>query len=191
MRTLKTPWRASQGEDQGTAEPAPADRCRAVVVTCIDYRFVEPLGDLLSQHGLRGQYDLLAWPGGAAAFTSPDRQPLIKAIALARELHSPSEVILVAHHDCGRLGGSARFPGPQAEIATLETALTIAGETVAGHFPTLDVHLVRLEMEGARSVGSASPARVARGPGDEQEQVDPPAEDRVARLQRPTAVESR
>ena len=54
-----------------------------------------------------------------------------EAIGLACSLHDPAEIVLVAHHDCGRLGGSAYFPGRQAEITALDTALAMAGETVA------------------------------------------------------------
>lgn len=143
---------------------ARAGRCRAVVVTCIDYRFVEPLRDILADHGLTGAYDLLAWPGGAAAFTGPDREPLTEAIALARELHDPLEVILVAHHDCGRLGGSACFPGREAEIATLDTALAMAGAALAERFPELHMRLIRLDMDGACSIGTVSPAQAVGGP---------------------------
>lgn len=74
---------------------------------------------------------------------------------MACELHSPAEIVLVAHHDCGRLGGSACFTGTQAEIATLETALAIAGEVVAEQFPSLRLHLVRFDFNGPRTVAAA------------------------------------
>lgn len=121
--------------------------CRAVVVSCIDYRFVEPLRRFLADHRLTSTVDLIAWPGGAAALTTPDRDALVDTIGLACELHAPAEILLVAHHDCGRLGGSACFPGRQAEIATLDTALAMAAEIVADRFPALRVRLVRLDFD--------------------------------------------
>ncbi len=130
----------------------PLGQCRAVVVSCIDYRFVEPLRRFLAGHRLTGAVDLIAWPGGAAALTTPDRDALVVAIGLACELHDPADILLVAHHDCGRLGGSACFPGRQAEIATLDTALAMAGEIVAGRFPALRVRLVRLDLDGPPAV---------------------------------------
>lgn len=134
---------------------APA-KCQAVVVSCIDYRFVEPMRRFLAGRGLTGVVDLIAWPGGAAAFATPDRDAIVDALRMACELHDPAEIVLMAHHDCGRLGGSACFAGPQAEIATLESALAIAGEIIAEQFPTLRLHLVRFDFSGPRTVSEAS-----------------------------------
>ncbi len=119
-------------------------RCEAVAVSCIDYPFIESLRQFLDAQVLTGTVDLIGWPGGAMALTTPDRDAVLDAIAFSYELHHPSSVVLVAHEDCDQLGGSACFAGPQAEIATLDTALTIAGEIVAKRFPTLRVQLVRL-----------------------------------------------
>lgn len=123
-------------------------RCRAVAVTCIDYRFVEPLRRFLHAEGLAGSADLIAWPGGAVAMSTSDADVLMGALTLACSLHDPQEVILVAHHDCGRLGGSGSFPGREAEIAALETALEAASEIVARDFPTLRIRLVRFDEHG-------------------------------------------
>ena len=123
-------------------------RCRALVLSCIDYRFVEPLRRLLAGQGLTGAFDLVGWPGGAVSLTMADRLLVTEAMTIACELHDPDEVILTVHHDCGRLGGSARFAGRQAEIATLDTALVMAGEAVFERFPGLPVRLVRLDHDG-------------------------------------------
>ncbi|MEW6153397.1 MAG: carbonic anhydrase [Actinomycetota bacterium] len=134
----------------------PAAQCQAVVLSCSDYRFVEPMRRFLARRGLTGTVDLIAWPGGAAALATPDRDAIIDTIRMACELDSPAEIVLVAHHDCDRLGGSACFAGPQAEIATLETALAIAGEVVAEQFPSLRLQLVRLDPNGPRTVIAGS-----------------------------------
>ena len=130
--------------------------CRAVAVSCIDYRFVEPLRRFFAADQLTGAVDLIAWPGGAAAIATPDREALVEAIGLACSLHEPAEILLVAHHDCGRLGGSAYFAGRHAEITALDTALAMAGETVADRFPTRRVRLVRLDLDGQPVVVNVS-----------------------------------
>ena len=136
LRTEESKARAVSRSVADVGENAGAlGQCRAVVVSCIDYRFVEPLRHFLADHRLTGTVDLIAWPGGAAALTTPDRDALVDAIGLAFDLHDPAEILLVAHHDCGRLGGSVCFPGRQAEIATLDTALAMAEEIVADRFP--------------------------------------------------------
>lgn len=145
MQTTRRP----DGQTEDTAVPA---QCQAVVVSCIDFRFVEPIRRFLAERELTGAVDLIAWPGGAAALATPDRDAIIDSIRMACELHDPAEIVLVVHHDCGRLGGSACFAGPRAEIATLESALAIAGEIVAEQFPALRVHLVRFDFSGPSMV---------------------------------------
>lgn len=130
-----------------------AGRCRAVVLACIDYRFVEPLHRFLAAEGLIGAADVIAWPGGAVAMSTSDAAVLEEALAQACVLHDPQEVILIAHHDCGRIGGSSSFPGREAEIETLHTALALASEIVGERFPALTIRLVRFDERGPVPVG--------------------------------------
>ena len=142
--------------------------CCAVVLSCVDYRSVEPSRHLLADQELAGAFDLIAWPSGAAALTTCDRPFVTEAMTMACELHYPDEIILAVHHDCGRLGGSAHFAGHEAEIATLDTALTMAGEAVVSdRLPGLPVHLVRLDHAGTVSFtddSRPSPRSHAIGP---------------------------
>ncbi len=147
------PSRLVQGvENAGELLPPPPSafpRCQAVVVGCIDFRFVEPMLSFLGSRGLAGAFDLISWPGGAVALGTADRVASLDAVALACDLHQPSELILIVHHDCGRLGGSTRFAGRFAEIDTLAAALDIAREVAAARFPQLDIYAVRLDLGGS------------------------------------------
>lgn len=136
-------------------------RCRAVVLSCIDYRFIEPLRHLLAAQDLTGSVDMVTWAGGAVSLTTADRLLVTEAMTIACELHNPDEVILAVHHDCGRLGGSARFAGRQAEIATLDTALVMAAEAAFERFPGLPVRLVRLDHDGSVALTDVADQRLA------------------------------
>lgn len=124
-------------------------RCRAVVVACIDWRFVEVLRRHLEAEGLVGAYDPLHWPGGGLALAGPDAEGLFGVLALAQRLHDPDRIVLVAHRDCGRLGGSATFPDHAAETSFLDNALAHVRELVRERFPDLEVGAVRLEPDAA------------------------------------------
>lgn len=124
-------------------------RCRAVVLSCIDFRFVEPLRAFLDGEGLAGDADLIAWPGGAAGMSNEDAKALEWALELAAKLHKPSEFVLSVHHDCRRIGGSAAFSGREAEVAALHEALARAAEIVRARFPECAVRLVRIDEFGA------------------------------------------
>ncbi len=161
--TTPTPGLLLEGAVGDGASPAVFPRCQAVVLACIDFRFIEPLRSLLESQGLTGDYDLVCWPGGALALTTPDRQALLDAVALACDFDRPSDLILVVHHDCDRVGGSATFPGRQAETTTLNTALAMAAESATERFPQLRVRLARLDLYGPCAVldtrhGHSSPS---------------------------------
>lgn len=132
------------------------------MLTCIDHRFVDPLRRLLRESGLVGDTDVIGWPGGGVALLGEDRRAVIRTIDLACRLHRPQQAILTAHRDCGAIGGSSAFPGPQAEISALETSLSIAAEMVADRFPTLGVRSVLFDERGNFVVADDM---VARGEG--------------------------
>jgi len=115
--------------------------CQAVMLTCIDYRFLRPACDLLEREGLLGTTDLIAWPGGATALLTEDAEGLLSALELALTVHGPPLVLLVAHTDCARLGGSGRFDGIEQETAHLEAALRDAAATVRRTSPDVRIRL--------------------------------------------------
>lgn len=137
---------ADVGQDAGAL-----GQCRAVVVFCIDYRFVEPLRRFLADHrpDRHRRPDRLA--RGAAALTTPDHDVLVNAMGLAFELHDPADPA----RRPPRLRSPRRlacFPGRQAEIATLDTSLAMAPEIVVDRFPAgrpREPVLVRASADGA------------------------------------------
>lgn len=73
--------------------------CRALVVTCIDFRFVSTVRDYLTNKGLRDNYDLITFPGASLNINSIEEN-----IDLSFKLHSPSEIYIFDHEDCGAYG---------------------------------------------------------------------------------------
>ena len=116
--------------------------CQAVMLTCIDYRFLRPACDLLERECLLGTTDLIAWPGGAMALLTEDAEGLLSALELAITVHGPPTVLLAAHIDCARLGGSGRFGGIERETAHLDAGLQDAAATVRSRFPDARIRLV-------------------------------------------------
>jgi hypothetical protein len=74
--------------------------CRAIVLSCTDYRYQEGLRLFLAAQGLLGGSEIVLWPGGGAALRTPDRDVLLRVLGeLARE-RSPERLLLVVHQDC-------------------------------------------------------------------------------------------
>ena len=141
-----TPRKDSSGPTgAGTAPPPvafvsmPSPACRHVVLTCMDFRFVEPLHRFLEAEGIAGDEDLLSWPGGAACLSLADeRERALDALALARKLHGCERVLLVTHEDCMRLGGSAMYADDLAERDALAAHLRRAAGEVRASIPDLE-----------------------------------------------------
>lgn len=126
--------------------------CRAVMLTCIDYRFVLPARAYLEAESLSGSTDLIAWPGGAMALMTEDADPILSVLELAFALHSPPAVLLAVHRDCGALGGSSHFAGPEDETEVLDSGLEDARTVVRRRFPDTPIRLVRFGGEAATEV---------------------------------------
>jgi carbonic anhydrase len=126
-----------------------APSCGSVVLTCMDFRFVEPLHRFLAAEGLTGDVDVLAWPGGAACLAlEDDADRTEEALALAVRLHGCRHAILITHEDCLRLGGSAAHGSSGAEAEALVGYLRRGAERLHDSAPDLHVRLVRLTLGG-------------------------------------------
>lgn len=128
------------------------ERCRAVTLCCIDYRFVTALQGFLAERGLEGASDVIAWPGGALRVADAEDRPLMEVLSLASSLHRPEQLILAAHQDCAWIGGSAQFADFEAERSFLDGALASAGIALSNHFPELEVVRLRMGFEGVKVV---------------------------------------
>ena len=119
--------------------------CRAVVLTCIDFRIVPWLGEFLRRQGLLGAADVIAWPGGGASLAL-DGGVITDALTLSMDLHGPSEVILVAHEDCGGIGDAGR------QISEIERLLRAGSIVVRSLFPGAAVRMALVHLDGTSRV---------------------------------------
>ncbi|MBW2253478.1 MAG: hypothetical protein JRI25_02625 [Deltaproteobacteria bacterium] len=95
-------------------------RCRALVVTCIDYRLHNKLTSFLSDRGLDTDgADVIRVSGGVRMLIRPahvrDREWLMDQLRYAYEVHGVREFHLINHEDCGVYGPELE-PDPEAEF---------------------------------------------------------------------------
>lgn len=76
-----------------------ANKCKALVISCIDYRFVSSRRDYLVNLGIKDEYDLLTTPG-----SSINIQKIKESIETSLSVHSPAEVYIFDHDDCAVYG---------------------------------------------------------------------------------------
>lgn len=120
----------------------PQDKaCRAVVISCIDFRFFPWLEAFLRSERLHGAADVICWPGGALALTAHEGNSVREALAVSMRLHNPSQAILVAHEDCGWLKD-------REGDRDMKDLLRDAAQGIAAGFALESVRLVIIEMDG-------------------------------------------
>jgi hypothetical protein len=80
-------------------------RCRALVISCSDFRFVSAQRQARLDLGLENGYDLIARPGGVRQIVYPTseaaRETMDEEIALLYDLHGFKRVLLMNHMTCG------------------------------------------------------------------------------------------
>lgn len=121
---------------------------KAVILRCIDFRFVADTAAFLKSLGFAGSYDDVAIAGAVKNLVDPydptDTEFAYRQLALARKLHGVTDVVLLNHTDCGAYGGRATFASDEEEHARHVKDLSRAKEMVEHRFPDdhLTVHCV-------------------------------------------------
>ncbi len=124
--------------------------CKAMILTCMDFRIQEAVSSFAREAGLMGNYDLVSLAGAQRALLQPDtREATMLQVSLSRELHGIQEVIFVSHDDCGAYGGSKAFEGLESERAHYARDMKEAALAIQSVFPTLKVSGVILVMDEA------------------------------------------
>lgn len=114
--------------------------CKALVVHCIDYRFVDLQKDFLAKLGYQGEYDLLTVPGAAK-----NVHRLEEWISLALKLHNPKELFIIDHEDCGAYGEDNSF-------ATHKKHLDQAKEDLMNKYPEIKINTYISEFDKVEEV---------------------------------------
>lgn len=117
---------------------------KALVLRCMDFRFVTTLREHLLSLGLKDQYDLVCVAGSAKNMVDPfdakDPEFVMRQIEIARKLHSIQEVVVINHLDCGAYGKI--FSTMEEERHRHEADLVKAKAMINQKFPELKVRMV-------------------------------------------------
>ena len=81
---------------------------KALVLHCMDFRFIDGLNRWFDEQGLTKQYDRVAAAGAVKNLVDPtlptDIEFIERQIDISKRLHNITEVWLVNHRDCGAYG---------------------------------------------------------------------------------------
>lgn len=124
------------------------NNCELLVISCIDYRFQEPLREFLNQ-SFKGNFDLVCLAGSARVLCSANQNEkdlLLNQVKLAHSLHEIKRVFLINHQNCGAYGPELSHGTPK-EKEKHSDDLRLAKDIVSQHFPNLEVQTYFTEFD--------------------------------------------
>lgn len=122
--------------------------CDLLVISCIDFRFQEPLRNFLEKD-YKGNYDLVCLAGSAKNFISgieADKEFILKQVKISKELHHIKKIFLINHQNCGAYGETFAS-GSREEKEIHRKDLIRAKEEIKKIFTDLEVSLYFIEFE--------------------------------------------
>lgn len=128
---------------------------KAIVLHCMDYRFIHDLVHFMKEEGLDRQYDDVSAAGATKNIVDPydhtDKEFILRQIELAKKLHGITTVYLINHRDCGGYGKI--FNSPQEEFDRHVRDLKTAQQIIIERFEGLTVKTILAAVD---EVGRAS-----------------------------------
>jgi len=125
-----------------------------LLLSCMDYRLMDKIAAFMDGRGLAANYDHVVLAGasiGVATDAKPDwRHTFWEHLAIARDLHHVSRVMVIDHRDCGayRLILKKDLTG-EAELAAHARMLHRLRRAVAEKYPKLQTELLFMELDGS------------------------------------------
>ena len=133
-----------------SAQPAKAEKyqAQALVLSCIDFRFLESELSFLAQKNLGNQYDWTALAGASLAlaeFPHPsDTVAFWDQLDLSYRLHHIHKVIILDHQDCGAYASKIDYnlsEYPERELQVHADYLNRAYWAIRARYPDLNIEL--------------------------------------------------
>ncbi|MBD2388388.1 carbonic anhydrase [Cylindrospermum sp. FACHB-282] len=133
-----------------SAPPAKAEthQAKALVLSCIDFRFMTAERRFLAKKHLGEEYDWTALAGASLAlsgFPHPsDAEAFWDQLEISYKLHHINKVIILDHQDCGAYAmmiDANLSKNPQQELQVHSDYLNRAYRSIKQRYPNLEVEL--------------------------------------------------
>ncbi|GAB4139733.1 MAG: hypothetical protein Fur0024_0260 [Patescibacteria group bacterium] len=89
-------------------------KAKAVVITCIDFRFHDQVQSFLKEKGYLGHSDEIVIAGSSRDFVKPLEEfhgnYVWRQVELSMKLHDPDEIVVIDHQDCGGYAQDGTIP---------------------------------------------------------------------------------
>jgi carbonic anhydrase len=128
---------------------------KAMVLSCMDFRFVNDKVNFLNQIGYKDDYSKFVLAGSSLGYnqdTFPEwSKSFDKHVELAKDLHNIDEVIVVDHMDCGayRILYDNPSMSKEEEYKLHQKNLHEFKSLINKKFPSLRVTLLLIDLDGS------------------------------------------
>lgn len=89
-------------------------KAKALIISCIDFRFQLPVQDWLKEKSYLGHCDEVILAGASRDLVKPleefQKNSIERQIDLSVKLHDPDEIIVIDHQDCGGYAQDGTIP---------------------------------------------------------------------------------
>ncbi len=127
----------------------------ALLLSCMDYRFMDDIGRYMKERGLTDKYDHVILAGASLGATT-DRYPawnktFWEHLEIAIQLHKIKKVMIMDHRDCGAykvILGPEHAEDAEIEKETHARFLNQLGKQIQERFPSLAIELLLMNLDG-------------------------------------------
>ncbi|NCO75215.1 MAG: carbonic anhydrase [Cyanobacteria bacterium] len=130
-------------------------KAKALVLSCIDFRFVDFEQNFLINSNLDHEFDWLSLAGASLALNDfpshADTEVFWEQLALSYKLHHIEKVIILDHQDCGAYASkidAKLSENPEKELQTHRQYLSQAKSIIKEKYSNLEVELYFVHLDG-------------------------------------------
>ncbi|MGI0480914.1 carbonic anhydrase [Geminocystis sp. CENA526] len=130
-------------------------KAKALVLSCIDFRFIDFEQNFLKDNNLNHQFDWLSLAGASLALADfpshADTVVFWEQLDLSYQLHHIEKVIILDHQDCGAYGTKFDVKlseNPVQELSIHQQYLSKAKSGIQEKYPNLEVELYFVYLDG-------------------------------------------
>ena len=123
-------------------------QCQALVIHCIDFRFISAIRDFLKSRGLKDQYDLVSLAGatkGLAEGKNDSSETILRAIGIGVRFHGIKDIYIIHHMDCLAYQNQYAFNWAEAERNRLKNDMETAKNVILKEYSHLQIIKVLAE----------------------------------------------
>lgn len=132
-----------------------AGEAQALMLSCMDYRFVDPMVAFMNKKGLEGEYDHVVLAGASLGVVSKKfaawHETFWEHLDVAMKLHHVHEVVVIDHLDCGAYKlafGDAIVGSKEVEMPAHAKTIQSFAALVRKHHPDLSIEAYVMALDG-------------------------------------------